>query len=84
MVAQTDMFYQVPVLTQSHFDALTRLPILPAPTNTKHINLEFLIKYTNFWENEWRMQDLAIVASGPVKLLPDYNWFRRRTYKLRY
>ncbi|PWA98709.1 Metalloenzyme, LuxS/M16 peptidase-like protein [Artemisia annua] len=29
-------------------------------------------------------QDLAIVASGPVKLLPDYNWFRRRTYKLRY
>ncbi|KAI3720185.1 hypothetical protein L6452_21098 [Arctium lappa] len=29
-------------------------------------------------------QDMAIAASGPVKLLPDYNWFRRRTYKLRY
>nr|XP_043635242.1 probable mitochondrial-processing peptidase subunit beta, mitochondrial [Erigeron canadensis] len=29
-------------------------------------------------------QDIAIAASGPVKLLPDYNWFRRRTYKLRY
>nr|XP_043623758.1 probable mitochondrial-processing peptidase subunit beta, mitochondrial [Erigeron canadensis] len=29
-------------------------------------------------------QDIAIAASGPVKLLPDYNWFRRRTYMLRY
>lgn len=29
-------------------------------------------------------QDMAIAASGPVKLLPDYNWFRRRTYMLRY
>nr|GEV07678.1 probable mitochondrial-processing peptidase subunit beta, mitochondrial [Tanacetum cinerariifolium] len=29
-------------------------------------------------------QDIAIAASGPVKLLPDYNWFRRRTFQLRY
>ncbi|KAI3696331.1 hypothetical protein L1987_79344 [Smallanthus sonchifolius] len=29
-------------------------------------------------------QDIVIAASGPVKLLPDYNWFRRRTYMLRY
>ncbi|KAL3624047.1 hypothetical protein CASFOL_032863 [Castilleja foliolosa] len=29
-------------------------------------------------------RDLAIAASGPIKGLPDYNWFRRRTYWLRY
>ncbi|KAM3314941.1 hypothetical protein ACQJBY_033605 [Aegilops geniculata] len=29
-------------------------------------------------------QDIAIAAMGPIKSLPDYNWFRRRTYMLRY
>ncbi|KAJ6843312.1 uncharacterized protein M6B38_297335 [Iris pallida] len=29
-------------------------------------------------------QDVAIAAMGPIKMLPDYNWFRRRTYLLRY
>lgn len=29
-------------------------------------------------------KDIAISAVGPVKGLPDYNWFRRRTYWLRY
>ncbi|XP_008792725.1 probable mitochondrial-processing peptidase subunit beta, mitochondrial [Phoenix dactylifera] len=29
-------------------------------------------------------QDVAIAAMGPIKSLPDYNWFRRRTYMLRY
>ncbi|KAJ0982012.1 hypothetical protein J5N97_010267 [Dioscorea zingiberensis] len=29
-------------------------------------------------------QDVAIAAMGPIKKLPDYNWFRRRTYLLRY
>ncbi|KAK1272743.1 hypothetical protein QJS04_geneDACA008028 [Acorus gramineus] len=29
-------------------------------------------------------RDLAIVAMGPIQDLPDYNWFRRRTYLLRY
>lgn len=29
-------------------------------------------------------QDVAISAVGPVQNLPDYNWFRRRTYMLRY
>ncbi|KAK1317020.1 hypothetical protein QJS10_CPA05g00947 [Acorus calamus] len=29
-------------------------------------------------------RDLAIVAMGPIQELPDYNWFRRRTYMLRY
>ncbi|KAJ6795404.1 Uncharacterized protein M6B38_226555 [Iris pallida] len=29
-------------------------------------------------------QDVAIAAKGPIKMLPDYNWFRRRTYLLRY
>uniref|UniRef100_A0A804MWV0 Peptidase M16 C-terminal domain-containing protein n=3 Tax=Zea mays TaxID=4577 RepID=A0A804MWV0_MAIZE len=29
-------------------------------------------------------QDVAIVAMGPIQGLPDYNWFRRRTYMLRY
>ncbi|KAI3730712.1 hypothetical protein L1987_61887 [Smallanthus sonchifolius] len=29
-------------------------------------------------------KDIAIAASGPVKLLPDYNWFRSRTSMLRY
>uniref|UniRef100_K4A8P9 Peptidase M16 N-terminal domain-containing protein n=1 Tax=Setaria italica TaxID=4555 RepID=K4A8P9_SETIT len=29
-------------------------------------------------------QDVAIAAMGPIKGLPDYNWFRRRTYLLRY
>ncbi|KAH9616072.1 hypothetical protein KSS87_019472 [Heliosperma pusillum] len=28
--------------------------------------------------------DVAIAAMGPVKNLPDYNWFRRRTYWNRY
>ncbi|XP_059648788.1 probable mitochondrial-processing peptidase subunit beta, mitochondrial [Cornus florida] len=29
-------------------------------------------------------QDIAIAARGPIVLLPDYNWFRRRTYWLRF
>ncbi|XP_072990496.1 probable mitochondrial-processing peptidase subunit beta, mitochondrial [Typha latifolia] len=29
-------------------------------------------------------QDVAIAAVGPIQGLPDYNWFRRRTYLLRY
>ncbi|KAL3813454.1 hypothetical protein ACJIZ3_014722 [Penstemon smallii] len=29
-------------------------------------------------------KDVAITAVGPVQGLPDYNWFRRRTYWLRY
>lgn len=28
--------------------------------------------------------DVAISARGPIQGLPDYNWFRRRTYWLRY
>ncbi|CAK9186028.1 unnamed protein product [Ilex paraguariensis] len=29
-------------------------------------------------------RDVAISALGPIQGLPDYNWFRRRTYWLRY
>ncbi|MCL7036586.1 hypothetical protein MKW94_018484 [Papaver nudicaule] len=29
-------------------------------------------------------KDLAIAAMGPIQKLPDYNWFRRRTYLNRY
>ncbi|KAJ8465175.1 hypothetical protein OPV22_027727 [Ensete ventricosum] len=29
-------------------------------------------------------QDVAIAAMGPIQSLPDYNWFQRRTYLLRY
>ncbi|THU74593.1 hypothetical protein C4D60_Mb04t35020 [Musa balbisiana] len=29
-------------------------------------------------------QDVAIAAMGPIQGLPDYNWFRRCTYLLRY
>lgn len=29
-------------------------------------------------------QDVAIAATGPIQSLPDYNWFRRRTFMLRY
>ncbi|PIN02419.1 Mitochondrial processing peptidase, beta subunit, and related enzymes (insulinase superfamily) [Handroanthus impetiginosus] len=29
-------------------------------------------------------KDVAISAVGPIQGLPDYNWFRRRTYWLRY
>ncbi|MCL7041893.1 hypothetical protein MKW94_025513 [Papaver nudicaule] len=29
-------------------------------------------------------RDIAIAAMGPIRKLPDYNWFRRRTYKNRY
>lgn len=29
-------------------------------------------------------QDIAIAAMGPIGRLPDYNWFRRRTYMNRY
>ncbi|KAK6129193.1 hypothetical protein DH2020_037072 [Rehmannia glutinosa] len=29
-------------------------------------------------------RDLAITAVGPIQGMPDYNWFRRRTYWLRY
>ncbi|KAJ4841156.1 hypothetical protein Tsubulata_016918 [Turnera subulata] len=29
-------------------------------------------------------KDIAIAAMGPVQSLPDYNWFRRRTYLNRY
>lgn len=29
-------------------------------------------------------QDVAISAIGPIQSLPDYNWFRRRTYWLHY
>ena len=29
-------------------------------------------------------QDMAIAAMGDTTVLPDYNWFRRRTYWLRY
>ncbi|KAF9608803.1 hypothetical protein IFM89_011841 [Coptis chinensis] len=29
-------------------------------------------------------RDVAIAAMGPIQSLPDYNWFRRRTYLLRY
>ncbi|KAL0343816.1 UNVERIFIED_CONTAM: putative mitochondrial-processing peptidase subunit beta, mitochondrial [Sesamum angustifolium] len=29
-------------------------------------------------------RDVAITATGPIQGLPDYNWFRRRTYWLRY
>lgn len=30
------------------------------------------------------LQDVVISAVGPIVGLPDYNWFRRRTYWLRY
>lgn len=39
----------------------------------------FVICYFDFV-----MQDVAIAALGPIQNLPDYNWFRRRTYMLRY
>lgn len=29
-------------------------------------------------------QDIAIAAMGDTQQLPDYTWFRRRTYWLRY
>ncbi|XP_059449706.1 probable mitochondrial-processing peptidase subunit beta, mitochondrial [Corylus avellana] len=29
-------------------------------------------------------KDIAIAAMGPIQGLPDYNWFRRRTYWIRY
>ncbi|XP_042416148.1 probable mitochondrial-processing peptidase subunit beta, mitochondrial [Zingiber officinale] len=29
-------------------------------------------------------QDVALAAMGPIQGLPDYNWFRRHTYLLRY
>lgn len=29
-------------------------------------------------------RDIAIAAMGPIQSLPDYNWFRRRTYWNRY
>ncbi|GAB2299257.1 hypothetical protein Dimus_033327 [Dionaea muscipula] len=29
-------------------------------------------------------RDIAIAATGPIQSLPDYNWFRRRTYWNRY
>ncbi|GMH15700.1 hypothetical protein Nepgr_017541 [Nepenthes gracilis] len=29
-------------------------------------------------------RDIAIAATGPIQGLPDYNWFRRRTYWNRY
>ncbi|KAJ8640424.1 hypothetical protein MRB53_017118 [Persea americana] len=29
-------------------------------------------------------REIAIAAMGPIQSLPDYNWFRRRTYWLRY
>ncbi|KAM7280788.1 hypothetical protein ACFE04_007922 [Oxalis oulophora] len=29
-------------------------------------------------------KDIAIAAMGPIQGLPDYNWFRRRTYWTRY
>ncbi|KAG2380965.1 mitochondrial-processing peptidase subunit beta [Vigna angularis] len=29
-------------------------------------------------------KDIAIAAMGPIQRLPDYNWFRRRTYWNRY
>jgi len=29
-------------------------------------------------------RDIAIAAMGPIQDLPDYNWFRRHTYWLRY
>jgi len=29
-------------------------------------------------------KDVAIAAYGPTQGLPDYNWFRRRTFWLRY
>ncbi|KDP27225.1 hypothetical protein JCGZ_19924 [Jatropha curcas] len=29
-------------------------------------------------------KDVAIAATGPIQGLPDYNWFRRRTYMNRY
>ncbi|KAK2983698.1 hypothetical protein RJ640_002095 [Escallonia rubra] len=29
-------------------------------------------------------RDVAIAALGPIQSLPDYNWFRRRTFWLRY
>jgi processing peptidase subunit beta len=29
-------------------------------------------------------QDVAIAAVGDTQFLPDYNWFRRRTYWIRY
>jgi processing peptidase subunit beta len=29
-------------------------------------------------------RDVAIAAMGPIQNLPDYNWFRRRTYWTRY
>jgi processing peptidase subunit beta len=28
----------------------------------------------------WLLQELALAAMGDVQTLPDYNWFRRRTY----
>lgn len=30
------------------------------------------------------LQELAVAASGFTQFLPDYTWFRRRTYWLRY
>lgn len=29
-------------------------------------------------------QDMAVASVGDVQFMPDYNWFRRRSYWLRY
>lgn len=29
-------------------------------------------------------QDMAVASAGDVQFVPDYNWFRRRSYWLRY
>ena len=31
-----------------------------------------------------RVQELAVAAVGSTQFVPDYTWFRRRTYWLRY
>ncbi|RWW54159.1 hypothetical protein BHE74_00039271 [Ensete ventricosum] len=36
------------------------------------------------WITLCASQDVAIAAMGPIQSLPDYNWFQRRTYLLRY
>lgn len=54
---------------------------------TPVLSLEFpgSVMLQNLWSYDmFLLQDIAIAAMGPIQRLPDYNWFRRRTYWNRY
>ncbi|KAI4339672.1 hypothetical protein MLD38_024587 [Melastoma candidum] len=58
-----------------------RIPFAELFARIDAVNASTVKRVANRFLND---RDIAIAAMGPIQGLPDYNWFRRRTYWNRY